>query len=145
MIQSSLIVLLLKQRARYLIRCRSKLAQTQHALHTTYPAKDTHTIHTMTSSNKFNTTGAATSSGPMQRPNAPGNKAAASSASCLCCHTSEKLEYLDYDYTKDDIRNTNKTAKPQPYPRIRERGEYYIDTFNDQPWACTFGTGEHVR
>lgn len=101
--------------------------------------------HTMTSSNKFNTAGADTSSGPVQRPNAPGNKATASSASCLCCHTSEKLEYLDYDYTKDDIRNTNKTAKPQPYPRIRERGEYYIDTFNDQPWACTFGTGEHVR
>ena len=61
---------------------------------------------------------------------------------CLCCDRGEKLEYLDYDYTYDDT--TPGKRKPQPYPRIRERGEYYIDSFNDQPWACTFGTGEHV-
>ena len=62
---------------------------------------------------------------------------------CFCCDRGEKLEYLDYDYTYDDT--TPGKRKPQPYPRIRERGEYYIDSFNDQPWACTFGTGEHVR
>lgn len=60
---------------------------------------------------------------------------------CLCCDRGEKLEYLDYDYTYDDT--TPGKRKAQPYPRIRERGEYYIDSFNDQPWACTFGTGEH--
>jgi hypothetical protein len=61
---------------------------------------------------------------------------------CFCCDR-EPLEYLDYDYTYDDT--TAGKRKPQPYPRIRERGEFYIDTFNDQPWACTFGTWEHVR
>jgi hypothetical protein len=62
---------------------------------------------------------------------------------CRCCNGGEKLEYLDYDYTYDDT--TPGKRKPQPYPRIRERGEYYVDSFNDQPWSCTFGTGEHVR
>ena len=117
----------------------------------------------MASAHQFNTAQAGGGSGPMLRPNAPGNKAAAAatttttntattstSSPCFCC-SNEKLEYLDYDYTKDDIRNnssttnSSKNVKLQPYPRIRERGEYYIDTFNDQPWACTFGTGEHVR
>jgi hypothetical protein len=32
----------------------------------------------------------------------------------------------------------------QPLPRIRARGEYYIDTFNDEPWSWTMGTNEAV-
>ena len=81
---------------------------------------------------------------PPQQPLDPKSvhSAGARNAFCGCCSTAEKLEYLDYDYTYDDT--TNSKRKPQPYPRIRERGEYYIDSFNDQPWACTFGTGEHV-
>jgi len=69
----------------------------------------------------------------------PAISTSTSPAFCSCCPNN--LEYLDYDYTYDD---TSGKRKPQPYPRIRERGEYYIDTFNDQPWSCTFGTGEHV-
>jgi hypothetical protein len=74
---------------------------------------------------------------------APQSTATTSNTVCFCCDRGEKLEYLDYDYTYDDT--TSGKRKPQPYPRIRERGEFYIDTFNDQPWACTFGTWEHVR
>ena len=33
----------------------------------------------------------------------------------------------------------------QPLPRIRARGEYYIDTFNDEPWSWSMGTNEQVR
>ena len=98
----------------------------------------------MASSTKFNTAGAGTTMNNSPRPTMAAAKTA-SWASCGCC-ASETLEYLDYDYTYDDVSAGSKSRKPpQPYPRIRERGEYYIDTFNDQPWACTFGTGEHVR
>ena len=82
----------------------------------------------------------ADSSRAAQHPQQP---AAVKSSSTCCCGSGEKLEYLDYDYTYDDT--TSAKRKPQPYPRIRERGEHYIDTFNDQPWGCTFGTNEHVR
>lgn len=58
---------------------------------------------------------------------------------CVECYNPRK-ERLEYDYQYDD---TNKPV--QPYPRIRERGEYYIDTYNDQPWSWTFGTNERVR
>jgi len=57
---------------------------------------------------------------------------------CLDCYN-YKSELLEYDYNYDDA-----SKPPQPYPRIRERGEYYIDTYNDQPWGCTFGTHENV-
>ena len=57
---------------------------------------------------------------------------------CIECYNPNK-EKLEYDYQYDD---TNKP--PQPYPRIRERGEYYIDTYNDQPWSWSFGTNERV-
>lgn len=53
---------------------------------------------------------------------------------------SVKDELLEYDYNYDD---SNKPA--QEYPRIRERGEYYVDSYNDQPWSFTFGTHETVR
>jgi len=56
---------------------------------------------------------------------------------CLECY-SPSSEMLEYDYNYDD---SNKP--PQPYPRIRERGEYYVDSYNDQPWSWTFGTNEN--
>jgi hypothetical protein len=60
---------------------------------------------------------------------------------CLeCYHPS--VETLDYDYTAAN-QNGNSGSKAQ-YPRIRERGEFYIDSFNDQPWSWSFGTNEMV-
>lgn len=56
---------------------------------------------------------------------------------CLECYCPDR-EVLEYDYSNDD------TKRPQPLPRIRERGEYYIDSYNDQPWSWTFGTHENV-
>ena len=61
---------------------------------------------------------------------------------CLECY-SVGPEYLEYNYTYDD-NSQNKSKPPQPYPRIRERGEYYVDSYNDQPWSWTFGTHETV-
>ena len=51
-------------------------------------------------------------------------------------------EKLEYDYTYDDV--TGKKP-PQSYPRIRERGEFYIDSYNGETWSCSFGTTEKVR
>ena len=58
---------------------------------------------------------------------------------CCECYDPSK-ELLEYDYTD---QNPNKDSSA--FPRIRERGEYYIDSFNDQPWSWTFGTHERVR
>jgi len=55
----------------------------------------------------------------------------------LCGCQISKSEYLEYDYDYKPGR-----GKTQPPPRIRANGEYYIDTFNEQPWAFSFGTGE---
>ncbi len=51
-------------------------------------------------------------------------------------------EYLEYDYTYDDVSGKK---PPQSYPRIRERGEFYIDSYNGEAWSCSFGTAEKVR
>lgn len=48
-------------------------------------------------------------------------------------------EVLEYDYTYDDVSGKK---PPQSYPRIRERGEFYIDSFNGEPYSCSFGTAE---
>lgn len=58
---------------------------------------------------------------------------------CCECYDPSK-ELLEYDYT-----NTNPVKDASAFPRIRERGEYYIDSYNDQPWSWTFGTHERVR
>ena len=58
------------------------------------------------------------------------------------CHYDPKAERLEYDYTYDD---TAHGKKPQPLPRIRQRGEYYIDSYNGDSWSCSFGTNEEVR
>ena len=60
---------------------------------------------------------------------------------CFECYSPGR-EYLEYDYTYDDV---NGKKPPQNYPRIRERGEYYIDSYNSEPWSCSFGTAETVR
>jgi hypothetical protein len=60
---------------------------------------------------------------------------------CLECYH-PGAETLDYDYTAAN-QNGNSGSKTQ-YPRIRERGEFYIDSFNDQPWSWSFGTNEMV-
>jgi hypothetical protein len=59
---------------------------------------------------------------------------------CIECYKPSR-ENLKYDYTYDDVSG----KKPaQAYPRIRERGEFYIDSFNGEPWSCSFGTAEKV-
>lgn len=57
------------------------------------------------------------------------------------CQNDPRGERLEYDYTYDEAAHG---GKPQPLPRIRERGEYYIDSWNGQPWECNFGTNEDV-
>jgi hypothetical protein len=65
---------------------------------------------------------------------------ASSSQQQLVCYN-YRTEVLDYDYTWDDAAR----GGPQPYPRTRERGEPYIDSYNDQPWSWSAGTNERVR
>lgn len=52
-------------------------------------------------------------------------------------------EYLAYPFQYDkngDGSIPDRTV--QPLPRIRNPGESYIDSYNDQPWNFTFGTNE---
>uniref|UniRef100_A0A6U1VRN8 Palmitoyltransferase n=1 Tax=Trieres chinensis TaxID=1514140 RepID=A0A6U1VRN8_TRICV len=62
-----------------------------------------------------------------------------------CCHKTCGVDYdhgtevLEYDYSYDD---TARGASRQPLPRIRERGDFYIDSYNGEPWGCGFGTNE---
>jgi len=52
-------------------------------------------------------------------------------------------EFLEYDYTVEDKKGKNgRSVSSQPLPRIRQRGEAYVDSFNDEPWKCAFGTNE---
>ena len=78
---------------------------------------------------------------PLQQPRPPPAPAFYRICGCIECYSPGR-EVLEYDYTYDD---TNGSKPPQGYPRIRERGEYYIDSFNGEPWSCTFGTTERVR
>ena len=50
-------------------------------------------------------------------------------------------ELLEYDYLYDDVSGKK---PPQSYPRIRERGEFYIDSYNGEAWSFSFGTAEKV-
>ena len=77
---------------------------------------------------------------PLQQPRPPPAPAFYRICGCIECYSPGR-EVLEYDYTYDD---TNGSKPPQGYPRIRERGEYYIDSFNGEPWSCTFGTTERV-
>jgi hypothetical protein len=68
----------------------------------------------------------------------------AGSAVCGCCAAGyDSSEVLEYNYNIPPPSQPHETA--QPLPRIRERGEFYIDSYNDQPMSCSFGTNEHVR
>ena len=78
---------------------------------------------------------------PLAQPRPPPAPAFYRICGCIECYTPGR-EVLEYDYTYDD---TNGNKPPQGYPRIRERGEYYIDSFNGEPWSCSFGTTERVR
>mmetsp|Transcript_29320 Transcript_29320/g.80537 ORF Transcript_29320/g.80537 Transcript_29320/m.80537 type:complete len:427 (+) Transcript_29320:146-1426(+) len=87
---------------------------------------------------------ASVTKGPLASPATAGyhnnNEADFSGLTCLPCDCSydSKKEVLEYNYAFDE----SKEGRPQSYPRIRERGEYYIDSYNDQPWGWTFGTHE---
>jgi len=52
------------------------------------------------------------------------------------CRYRPSVENLEYDYTK---------GENQPLPRIRQRGEFYVDRFNGETWSCALGTNEEVR
>ena len=58
-----------------------------------------------------------------------------------CCGVgvSPRDEKLAYDYTYDALAHN---GKPQPAPRLPQRGQYYIDSYNGQSWSCSFGTRE---
>ena len=74
---------------------------------------------------------------------AAGNRPARSCIRNACgCEYDPVVENLDYDYGYDE---TKRGSKPQPMPRMRTKGEFYVDSFNGEPWGCSFGTGEEVR
>jgi len=54
------------------------------------------------------------------------------------CTVNLGAERLEYDY------NRSESKRPQPLPRIRQRGEHYIDSFNGESWSCSFGTNEET-
>lgn len=94
----------------------------------------------MTSKGLTRRSSAAVSAAQLAEPaerGAAGNRAPPT----LCCFEcyNYKSELLEYDYSHEN------PSHPQPLPRIRERGEYYVDSYNDQPWSWTFGTHESVR
>lgn len=51
------------------------------------------------------------------------------------CRYRPSIENLEYDYTK---------GENQPLPRIRQRGEFYVDKFNSESWNCSYGTNEEA-
>ena len=53
-------------------------------------------------------------------------------------------EKLEYDYSLDESKGKN-VRSTQALPRIRQRGEPYVDSFNDEPWKLSYGTSEEVR
>jgi hypothetical protein len=61
----------------------------------------------------------------------------------------EKLGYnypaaKKYQTLKDEGKLTAGKVEPPPLPRIRRRGEFYLDSFNELPNGCSFGTHEEV-
>lgn len=70
-------------------------------------------------------------------PQQPRQRRKPGSGACGCCQAGyDSSEFLEYNYSF--------VGTTQPLPRCRERGEYYIDSYNDHPWSWTFGTGELV-
>jgi hypothetical protein len=91
---------------------------------------------------------------------------------CICIYPGyppASTEYLEYHYptsyhhnnsSSNSNNNSSSSSHPlpttmsqsyqqhvttQPLPRIRERGEFYMDSYNDQPTSWSFGTNENVR
>ena len=63
------------------------------------------------------------------------------STTCGC--QIDPSEYLDYSFPyKNGEAIIPEDDSHQPLPRIRNPGEHYIDSYNDQPWSFSFGTGE---
>jgi hypothetical protein len=69
--------------------------------------------------------------------------------SCLssgCGCQIDPAEYLDYTFTYNKHGEATipdaATVSDLSLPRIRAPGEHYIDSYNDQPWSFSFGTGE---
>ena len=67
------------------------------------------------------------------------------------CQYDLRKENLGYNYSAatkyqalKDSGSLTGEEQPPPLPRIRHRGEHYVDTFNDMPWTCSFGTSEEV-
>jgi hypothetical protein len=85
--------------------------------------------------------GGGTGTGTQAQPSAPPPPAFFRICGCIECYNPSR-EVLDYDFGYDD---TSGKKPAQAYPRIRERGEYYIDSHNGEPWSCSFGTAEQVR
>jgi hypothetical protein len=56
---------------------------------------------------------------------------------CGCGSLVGHNERLEYDYSSRNNKKKN--------VRCRERGEYYIDSYNDLPMSWSFGTHETVR
>jgi hypothetical protein len=78
---------------------------------------------------------------PQLRKRKSNNHSKTSSQLCGCCAAGyDSSEFLEYDYSKVDHHH----HPQQPLPRIRERGEMYIDSYNDQSWNWSFGTNEHA-
>lgn len=85
----------------------------------------------------------------------PQDTARSSTGSCLrqiCdCQIDMEKESLNYNYRAAEryqsLKDSGKLKSedhPPPLPRIRNRGEYYVDTFNDAPMTCSFGTNEEA-
>lgn len=71
---------------------------------------------------------------------------------CMCLlpvYPNYKHEYLEYNYHNSVTSNGTTTPELPPSSstkvRIRNRGEYYLDSYNDQSKSFTFGTNENVR
>ncbi len=64
---------------------------------------------------------------------------------CCGCRYNPSVEKLDYDYSKEGNSSGKGGGKQDSnLPRIRQRGEFYIDSFNGESWSCSFGTNEEV-
>lgn len=57
------------------------------------------------------------------------------------CEYNSKKDRFEYDYTYD---SSSHVEKRQNLPRIRRRGEYYVDSYNGDSWCCSFGTDEEA-
>jgi hypothetical protein len=84
-----------------------------------------------------NNTGLVTNSTLNHHPHNLPPTALRKRSQCGCGSLVGSNERLEYDYTSQNNKKKN--------VRCRERGEYYIDSYNDLPMSWSFGTHETVR